>query len=180
MEECVKELEDLEKMITILEKYINFPYIWGYYKVVVLPPSFPVGGMENPLLTFASPSIIVGDKSNVAVAIHEIAHSWTGNLVTNQNWKNFWINEGFTKYLERKGAEAYIGKDYVLLDEVASYPELLLDLKRFGNTTFASLRPVLNGKNPDDAFSNIPYEKGYYFLKYIESLTGPEHFREIF
>lgn len=92
---------------------------------MVLPPSFPVGGMENPLLTFASPSMIVGEKSNVAIAIHEIAHSWTGNLVTNRNWKNFWLNEGLTRFLERKGAEAYMGKDYVPLDEVATYPEFL-------------------------------------------------------
>lgn len=136
--------------------------------------------MENPLLTFASPSIIVGDKSNVAVAIHEIAHSWTGNLVTNQNWKNFWLNEGFTRFLERKGAEAYIGKEYVLLDEVASYPEFLASIKSFGSDdSFASLRPKFNGRSPDDAFSEIPYEKGYYLLKYIESLVGTENFRGI-
>ncbi len=95
---------------------------------MVLPPSFPVGGMENPLLTFASPSIIVGDKSSVSVAIHEIAHSWTGNLVTNKNWKNFWVNEGFTRFLERKGAEIYFGPDYIPLDEIVSYPDFLAAL----------------------------------------------------
>ena len=100
--ECTSELSDLEEHLTTLENYIG-PYLWGEYKIVILPPSFPFGGMENPLLTFASPSIIVGDKSGVSVAIHEIAHSWTGNTVTCVDWSNFWLNEGFTVFLERKG-----------------------------------------------------------------------------
>jgi len=94
-------LEDLEDSLITAENYLT-PYEWGDYKILILPPSFPFGGMENPLLTFASPSIIVGDKSSVDVANHEIMHSWSGNLVTNMNWDNFWLNEGFTVYTERK------------------------------------------------------------------------------
>ena len=97
-----KELEDLDQYVTYLENYIG-EYKWGLYKIVILPASFPFGGMENPLLTFANPSIIVGDKSGVSVAIHEIAHSWFGNTVTCNNWSNMWINEGFCVFLERKG-----------------------------------------------------------------------------
>jgi leukotriene-A4 hydrolase len=95
IDRCATELADLEAHLTTLENYIG-PYMWGDYKLVILPPSFPFGGMENPLLTFASPSIIVGDKSGVSVAIHEIAHSWTGNSVTCINWSNFWLNEGYS------------------------------------------------------------------------------------
>jgi len=101
IEKSLKELEDLPKAMKIANDYV-IPYVWGAYKIIILPPSFPVGGMENPLLTFASPSIIVGDKSSVNVANHELAHSWSGNLVTNINWDNFWLNEGFTVFLERK------------------------------------------------------------------------------
>lgn len=95
------ELEDLEKLLNATESYLT-PYIWGNYTILVLPPSFPFGGMENPLLTFASPTIIVGDKSQVYVATHEIAHSWTGNDVTDGDWSNMWLNEGFTVFEERK------------------------------------------------------------------------------
>ena len=101
MDFVANELETLETLLDEAEKYLT-PYIWGNYTIVVLPPSFPFGGMENPLLTFASPTIIVGDKSQVYVATHEIAHSWTGNDVTCRDWENFWINEGFTVFSERK------------------------------------------------------------------------------
>lgn len=100
IEASAKELEDLEKSLELAESFL-IPYEWGNYTVLILPPSFPFGGMENPLLTFASPTIIVGDKSAINVATHEIAHSWTGNLVTNRNWENFWLNEGFTVFTER-------------------------------------------------------------------------------
>lgn len=100
MDKCAKELEDLGTYLDKAEAYMT-PYIWGTYAILVLPPSFPLGGMENPLLTFASPTIIVGDKSQVYVATHEICHSWTGNDVTCENWSNMWLNEGFTTYEER-------------------------------------------------------------------------------
>lgn len=101
IEKAKAELEDLPAAMTVANSFLP-KYAWGPYKIIILPPSFPVGGMENPLLTFASPSIIVGDKSSVSVANHELAHSWTGNLVTNINWNNFWLNEGFTVFLERR------------------------------------------------------------------------------
>lgn len=101
MEKVATELAELETLLDTTEAYIG-EYIWGNYTVIVLPPSFPMGGMENPLLTFASPTIIVGDFSQVYVATHEIAHSWTGNTVTCQNWESFWLNEGFTVFIERK------------------------------------------------------------------------------
>lgn len=98
------ELSELEELLDAVEAYVNppNPYEWGTYSVIVQPPSFPIGGMENPLLTFASPTIIVGDKSQVYVATHEIGHSWSGNQVTCKDWQNFWLNEGFTVFLERK------------------------------------------------------------------------------
>jgi len=102
IDSAAKELDELDNIIVLMEEYTGVPYLWGSYKIVILPPNFPYGGMENPLLTFATPFIIVGDKSGVGVAVHEIAHSWTGNLVTNMNWDNFWLNEGFTRFLERK------------------------------------------------------------------------------
>lgn len=101
IEKAKAELEDLPDAMNKANSFLP-KYAWGAYKIIILPPSFPVGGMENPLLTFASPSIIVGDKSSVNVANHELAHSWTGNLVTNINWNNFWLNEGFTVFLERR------------------------------------------------------------------------------
>lgn len=102
----------------LLDKAENYltPYIWGHYAILILPPSFPMGGMENPLLTFASPTIITGDKSQVYVATHEIAHSWTGNEVTCENWSNLWLNEGFTVFEERKVSGEIHGKDFSLVN----------------------------------------------------------------
>ena len=120
--------------------------------------------MENPLLTFASPSIIVGDKSGVGVAIHEIAHSWTGNTVTCVNWSNMWINEGFTVFLERKalGALKSFGADWVIIDSYDGNSALITDINEYGaDESYSSLSPITDGKNPDDSFSEIPYEKGY-------------------
>ena len=104
MEASAKEMENLEEQLSKAEEFLT-PYQWGVYKILILPPSFPFGGMENPLLTFASPTIIVGDKSQVYVATHEICHSWTGNQVTCANWENYWLNEGFTVFCERKVSE---------------------------------------------------------------------------
>lgn len=155
------ELSDLELYLDTIEEY-TIPYAWGTYKIVIQPPSFPMGGMENPLLTFASPSIIVGDKSGVSVAVHEIAHSWSGNLVTCENWRNLWINEGFTMYLERKTDSLLFGKDYALIDAVVGNDTMIDDMNGFGlESNYTSMYPITRGVNPDDSFSNIPYEKGY-------------------
>lgn len=173
-----RELEDLELYLKTVEGYIT-PYQWGYYKIVILPPSFPYGGMENPLLTFASPTIIAGDKSGVFVAIHEIAHSWTGNWVTCENWENFWLNEGFTVFLERKGGFILSGWDHYAIASIVGNISLVDDMKTYGfNDSFSSLHPILKGRNPDDAFSTVPYEKGFQFLVYLESIVGEDLFRK--
>jgi len=117
MDRVASELDTLESLLDATETYLT-PYIWGNYTVVVLPPSFPFGGMENPLLTFASPTIIVGDKSQVYVATHEIAHSWTGNDVTCRDWENFWLNEGFTVFSERKVSAKLFGKDFAKVESL--------------------------------------------------------------
>ena len=109
VEAAAREFEDTEKMVTTTEALYG-PYRWGRYDILVLPPSFPFGGMENPRLTFATPTVIAGDKSLVALVAHELAHSWSGNLVTNATWRDFWLNEGFTTYLERRIVEAVYGK----------------------------------------------------------------------
>ena len=111
MDKVATELEDMGDLLDAVEEYMG-PYIWGNYTIIVLPPSFPMGGMENPLLTFASPTIIVGDKSQVYVATHEMAHSWTGNEITCRNWENFWLNEGFTVFVERHVSGEIHGEDF--------------------------------------------------------------------
>jgi len=123
--------------------------------------------MENPLLTFASPSIIVGDKSSVAVANHELAHSWSGNLVTNMNWNNFWLNEGFTVFLERKITKKLIADEKTanLTYKVAATvgnSSMVTSMNNYGmSNAFSSLTPNAGTANPDDAFSTVPYEKGF-------------------
>ena len=180
LEKAAKEFEDLEDSLTKAEQYL-FPYEWGDYKLVILPPSFPFGGMENPLLTFASPSIVVGDKSSIFVGTHEIAHSWTGNLVTNMNWSNFWLNEGCTVFTERKVTEKQYGKDFVKVAAKLANYSMIDAMNGYGmDHSYSSLTPILNGHNPDDAFSTIPYEKGYQFLYYLETLVGEETFRNFF
>ena len=111
MDKVATELEDMGDLLDAVEEYMG-PYIWGNYTIIVLPPSFPMGGMENPLLTFASPTIIVGDKSQVYVATHEMAHSWTGNEITCRNWESFWLNEGFTVFIERHVSGEIHGEDF--------------------------------------------------------------------
>lgn len=133
-----------------------------------MPPSFPFGGMENPLLTFASPSIITGDKSGTSVAIHEIAHSWTGNMVTCANWSNMWLNEGFTVFMERKAQIKQYGHDYMVMDSIVGNHSLTENFQEFGfHSNYSSLYPLTIHTNPDDSFSEVPYEKGYQFLTFI-------------
>lgn len=164
-----------------MEKYTGVPYVWGPYKIVFLPPNFPYGGMENPLLTFATPFIIIGDKSGTSVANHEIAHSWTGNLVTNMNWDNFWLNEGMTVFLERKISKILNNDAYVKMDARNGNTSMYQAMLGYGLThRFTSLTPKAGLQNPDDAFSTIPYEKGYQFLLYLESLDGEDKFQKFY
>ncbi len=149
-------------MISEFEKYTGIPYAWGPYRIVFLPPNFPYGGMENPTLTFATPFIIVGDKSQTTVAVHEIAHSWSGNLVTNMNWDNFWLNEGFTVFLERKVSKVLRGDAFVKMDSRVGNNSMYQAMLSYGIThKFTSLTPRAGLQNPDDAFSTVPYEKGF-------------------
>lgn len=151
-----------------------FPYEWKEYNICILPRSFPYGGMENPIFTFASPSIITGDKSGTSVAVHEIAHSWTGNLISCRNWQNFWMNEGFTVYFENAALKAIHGEEFYQANSILAQTSVLKTIKDdFGvDHPYTALEPKLGHANPDDAFSNIPYNKGYIFLSYLEQLVG--------
>jgi leukotriene-A4 hydrolase len=154
----------------------DIPYLWGTYDILILPTAFPYGGMENPQLTFVNASIIAGDQSLVDVVAHEICHSWSGNLVTNNSWQDFWINEGFTMYLERALLSAVIGgEDYRKFHLFLGYSELkrvVKDMLDAGEVEFTKLKPNLLGTDPDDAFSIIPYEKGCLLLYFLETIVG--------
>lgn len=175
LEKAANEFDLLENFVTQAEAYLT-PYEWGIYKILVLPPSFPFGGMENPLLTFASPAIVVGDKSSVNVAIHEICHSWFGNLITNVNWSNFWLNEGFTVFFERKVVAKISGIDEAKISAKLENQTMYFQMLDFGmDNNYTSLHPKPDGNHPDDSMSTIPYEKGFQFLTYLESLIGEEN-----
>lgn len=169
------ELEDTEKMVELAERLYG-PYRWGRFDVLILPPSFPFGGMENPCLTFATPTILAGDRSLVALIAHELAHSWSGNLVTNSTWSDLWLNEGFTVYFERRIMEALYGVPYVEMLHVLGWQDLQSDLAAFGSGPDTTLHIDVSGRNPDDAFSNVPYEKGELLLVTIERDVGRPRF----
>ncbi|XGW31169.1 hypothetical protein V3C99_009825 [Haemonchus contortus] len=174
------EFESTEKILQTAEQLAG-PYRWGRYDLVVLPPTFPFGGMENPCLTFVTPTLLAGDRSQVGVIAHEIAHSWTGNLVTNASWEHFWLNEGFTVFLERKIKGRLEGELARQFKSECGYDEGLTSaVKTFGEThEFTKLIPKLNGVDPDDVFSSVPYEKGSALLFTIEQLLGdPSRFEE--
>ncbi|KAL4947676.1 leukotriene A-4 hydrolase [Aspergillus filifer] len=177
LQECQWELEaDTERFIDTIEKII-YPYAWGEYNVLVLPPSFPYGGMENPVFTFATPSIISKDRENVDVIAHELAHSWSGNLVTSASWEHFWLNEGWTVYLERRILAAIHGEKYRHFSAIIGWKALRDSVEHYGHEhEFTKLVPTLKGQDPDDAFSTVPYEKGFTFLFYLENLVGKEKF----
>jgi leukotriene-A4 hydrolase len=177
LDKYAKELYNVSGLLDMTEEYLT-PYIWGNYAILVLPPSFPYGGMENPLLTFASPTIIVGDGSQVYVATHEIAHSWTGNDVTCKDWSNMWLNEGFTVFEERKVSERVHGTEFARIEAQLGNVSLWDDMNGFGlSNNFSSLYPILTESSPDDSFSEVPYEKGFQFLTYLESIfTKPVDF----
>jgi leukotriene-A4 hydrolase len=175
--ECAKEFEDLQSMIDQASELYG-AYRWGVYDVVVLPPSFPFGGMENPRLTFATPTIIAGDKSLVALIAHELAHSWSGNLVTNETWADFWLNEGFTVYFENRIMEKIYGKQYADMLTVLGMGDLQTTLKELKQTNPGDTRLYLDleGRSPDDGVTDIAYEKGRFFLLMVENVVGRENF----
>jgi leukotriene-A4 hydrolase len=170
------EFAELGKMVVAAEKLYG-PYRWGRYDVLVLPPSFPYGGMENPNLTFLTPGVIAGDRSLTSLLAHELGHSWSGNLVTNATWDDIWLNEGFTTYVEHRIGEAIFGKKEAQMQDVLSRKDLNDNVADFGNTNpDTRLKVNTTGRNPDDGLSEIPYVKGYEFLKVIEQTIGREKF----
>jgi leukotriene-A4 hydrolase len=162
---AAEEFADLERMMSVVETLYG-PYRWERYDVLVLPPSFPFGGMENPRLTFVSPTILAGDRSLVSLLAHELAHSWSGNLVSNATWSDFWLNEGFTVYLERRIVEKVYGKKRADMEAVLGRQSLSDQV----------LHIDLKGRDPDDALTDVPYEKGALFLTHLEQTFGREKF----
>ena len=173
---AAREFVDVERMIDAAESLYG-PYRWGRYDLLVLPPSFPFGGMENPRLTFATPTILAGDRSLVSLVAHELAHSWSGNLVTNATWSDFWLNEGFTTYIENRIMEQLYGKERAAMLEALARRELADELARFANDTGETILHIdVKGRNPDDAVTTIAYDKGAAFLRMLEEEVGRERF----
>jgi aminopeptidase N len=167
---AVYEFGETEKMVQIAEALFG-KYAWERYDMLVLPPSFPFGGMENPRLTFVTPTIIAGDRSLTALIAHELAHSWSGNLVTNANWNDFWMNEGFTVYLERRIMDSLSGTSYSDMLSILGKQDLdfsLTDLPEMDTR----LKLDLKGRNPDDGMTDIAYEKGFFFLTMLKNKFG--------
>ncbi|MGH8183764.1 MAG: M1 family metallopeptidase [Rhodanobacteraceae bacterium] len=168
------EFEDTEKMIATTEKLYG-PYRWGRYDILVLPPSFPYGGMENPDMTFATPTVLVGDKSLVSLVAHELAHSWSGNLVTNATWRDGWLNEGFTTYVQGRITEALYG-------ERQETEETLLAIRNLEKTigkmldNAQRLAPQPRAIDADDELSDVAYDKGSWFLRALEQKFGRKDF----
>ena len=166
------EFAEVERMIVAAEKLFG-PYAWDRFDVLVLPPSCPYGGMENPRLTFVTPSLLAGDRSLVNVLAHELAHAWTGNLVTNASLDDFWLNEGFTVYAEERILEELEGRDASELHAAIGAHELSLGLEQLAATPeLTRLRNDLTGRDPDSVFSTVPYWKGYLLLRRLEELAG--------
>ena len=171
---AAREFEDTEAMIQATERLYG-PYRWERYDLLVLPPSFPFGGMENPRLTFATPTILAGDKSLVSLVAHELAHSWSGNLVTNATWRDFWLNEGFTTYLERRIVEEVYGREREEMEAVLGRQALGAELERL-DAADEILHVDLSGRDPDDGMTQVPYEKGALFLRHLEETAGRDRF----
>ena len=176
VERAASEFADLEKMVEAVEAKFG-DYRWGRYDVLVLPPSFPFGGMENPMMTFATPTLLAGDRSLVAVIAHELAHSWSGNLVTNATWRDFWLNEGFTVYLEGRIIERLYGERVATQHRILGRNELRDELAGFKDKPGEThLWIDLAGRDPDDGMTSVPYQKGSLFLEMLEASVGREKF----
>ena len=174
VEAAAAEFSDLELMMQRAENLYG-PYRWDRYDVLVLPPSFPVGGMENPRLTFATPTILAGDKSLVSVLAHEVGHSWAGNLVTNATWNDLWLNEGFSVYVERRLIEEIYGRPRAEMEASLGWQELVEEIARLGDKN-ELLYGSCNHGDPEDCITKIPYEKGALFLLQLEKVFGRARF----
>jgi leukotriene-A4 hydrolase len=174
LDAAAAEFEDTESMLIATEKAFG-PYSWERYDLLILPPSFPFGGMENPRLSFITPTVIAGDKSLVALIAHELAHSWSGNTVTNATWRDLWLNEGFTTYLTYRIMQMIYGDERFEMEAVLGRQDLQADIDSLpANDQIMAID--LRGRDPDDVFSNIPYEKGALFLRELEHRVGRENF----
>lgn len=172
VERAAFEFDGTAAMVSAGEEVCG-PYVWTRYDVLCMPGSFPYGGMENPCLTFVTPTLLAGDRSLADVVIHEITHSWMGNLVTNSNWKHFWLNEGWTMFVQRKIMTILHGSSVAELDACLRVKDLEVTVKLFGKGhNFTRLCPCLTNVDPDDAFSIVPYEKGFHLLRYLETVVG--------
>src|SRR5687768_5363055 len=171
---AAREFADLPRMLEAGEEMAG-PYRWDRYDLLVMPRAFAFGGMENPRLSFISPSVIAGDRSLVAVIVHELAHSWSGNLVTNATWDDFWLNEGFTTYLEHRLIEKLYGERRAEMEGAIAYEELLRtirDLTDEGRPGDTALQLKLAGRSPDEGISDVAYQKGRWFVSFLEERFG--------
>lgn len=174
LDAAANEFADLPRMLEAGERMVG-PYRWDRYDLLIMPHSFAFGGMENPRLSFISPSIMAGDRSLVAVIVHELAHSWSGNLVTSATWNDFWLNEGFTTYLERRLFESLYGERRARMEDAIGYEYLLQaieDAKAAGLPGDSALQLDLAGRDPDEGTSDVAYEKGRWFLGFLEARFG--------
>jgi aminopeptidase N len=168
------EFADVERMMAAAERLYG-TYRWGRYDILVLPPAFPFGGMEHPMLTFATPTLLAGDRSLVSTIAHELAHSWSGNLVTNAHWHDFWLNEGFTTYLERRIGEEVYGREFAEMQYMLYGYEVQQTVARLGAVhPDTRLEVDLEGRDPDEALTDVQYEKGALFLRLCEETVGRE------
>jgi len=171
---CISEFEDTEKMVEIAESLLG-PYRWGRYDMIVLPPSFPFGGMENPRLAFMTPTLIAGDKSLVSTVAHELAHSWTGNLVSNATWRDLWLNEGFTTYFTNRIVEAVYGKEMAELEVVLEYGSLMEEFEIMPLEK-QNVTANVQFEDPNNAFDRFTYDKSSMFVHDLEHRLGREAF----
>lgn len=174
VEAATREFADVDSMLTTCERLFG-PYRWGRYDLLILPPSFMWGGMENPRVSFITPTVIAGDKSLVSLIGHELAHSWSGNLVTNATWRDIWLNEGFTTYLERRILGALYGERREAMEDVLGLQSLRGDMAALDanhEPALTHLAMDLRGHDPDDGFTDVPYEKGRLFLGFLEARVG--------
>jgi aminopeptidase N len=179
LDKAAAELADTEKMVDAAEGLYG-PYKWGRYDLLVLPPSFPFGGMENPTLTFLTPTFIAGDKSLTSLVAHELAHSWSGNLATNATWADFWLNEGMTTYAERRIVEKVYGPKVAAQQVALGIDAMNKAIEENGGIAGADTRLHidLKGRHPDAGLTDIAYEKGAAFLRTIETVVGRDRFDE--
>ena len=180
MNEVQNQLMDLGGFLAKTEAYLT-PYVWGDYNILILPSSMPdnIAGMENPLLTIAAPEMVTG--STVTVAMHELAHSWFGNLITCKSWEDFWLNESFTVFTERKMTSKIFGKSAAKWEAFSGNAYLVNDLSKFGDKNpYSALKLHLpQGTNPELSQSNVQYEKGYQFLTFLEDTVGENNFQKM-